>query len=83
MVIMAGDGDKVVFKRSAERLHASVTGSVLRIIEGAGHMVHHLVPEQVVEAVEAVGTASPDAALAALRQLLTRLLLNPYKHGVA
>ena len=57
VVIMAGDGDKVVFKRSAERLQANIKGSVLRIVKGAGHMVHHLVPEQVVKAVEEVSAA--------------------------
>jgi pimeloyl-ACP methyl ester carboxylesterase len=76
-VIMAGDGDKVVFKRSAKRLHASVTVSVLRIIKGAGHMVHHLVPEQVAEAVEAVGTAPPDAAFAALRHTSDASAVEP------
>ena len=65
VVIMAGDGDKVVFKRSAERLHADVKGSVLRIVKGAGHMVHHLVPQRVVEAVEAVSATSRDSTIAA------------------
>ncbi len=58
VVIMAGDGDKVVFKRSAERLQASIKGSILRVVNGAGHMVHHLAPRQVVEAIESVGVAS-------------------------
>lgn len=42
VAIMAGHGDKVVGNRQAERLHAAIPGSVLRIIEKAGHMVHHL-----------------------------------------
>ena len=58
VVIMAADGDKVVFKRSAERLQASIKGSVLRVVKGAGHMVHHLAPRQVVEAIESVETGS-------------------------
>jgi pimeloyl-ACP methyl ester carboxylesterase len=61
VVIMAGDGDKVVFKRSAERLQASIKGSVLRVVRGAGHMVHHLAPRQVVEAVESVDVARREA----------------------
>jgi pimeloyl-ACP methyl ester carboxylesterase len=77
VVIMAGDGDKVVFKRSAERLHASVTGSVLWIIKGAGHMVHHLVPQQVVEAVEAVSATSPDSTIAARHQTFDAPALEP------
>jgi pimeloyl-ACP methyl ester carboxylesterase len=54
VVILAGDGDKVVFPGAAERLQAEIPGSVLHIIEGAGHMVHHLVPERIVAAVAAV-----------------------------
>ena len=77
VVIMAGDGDKVVLKRSAERLHASVKGSVLRIIKGAGHMVHHLVPEQVAGAVEAVSATSPDGTLAALGHTSDAPALEP------
>ena len=58
VVIIAGDGDKVVFKQRAERLSAAISGSTLHIVEDAGHMVHHLVPEQIAEAVEAVTVAS-------------------------
>ncbi|MFC7738899.1 alpha/beta fold hydrolase [Roseomonas sp. GCM10028921] len=58
VVIIAGDGDKVVFKRSAERLHTEVKGSDLQIVPGAGHMVHHLAARQVAGAVEAVTAAS-------------------------
>jgi pimeloyl-ACP methyl ester carboxylesterase len=60
VVIMAGDGDKVVFKRAAERLQARIRGSVLQIVKGAGHMVHYHVPRQVLEAVQRV--ALPAAA---------------------
>jgi pimeloyl-ACP methyl ester carboxylesterase len=54
VVIMAGEGDKVVFKRRAEQLRAAIKGSVLYVIQGAGHMVHHQATRQVAEAVEAV-----------------------------
>jgi pimeloyl-ACP methyl ester carboxylesterase len=64
VVIIAGDGDKVVFKRSAERLHREIKGSNLQIVSGAGHMVHHLAARQVADAVEAVTAASlEDAAV--------------------
>ena len=53
--IVAGSGDKVVRKRSAERSHTEIPGSVLRVVEGAGHMVHHSAPRQVVEAIRPVG----------------------------
>jgi pimeloyl-ACP methyl ester carboxylesterase len=62
VVIMAGDGDKVVSKRAAERLHACVPGSVLRVVKGAGHMVHHFVPGKVVEAIQLVTGASQSIA---------------------
>lgn len=58
VVIIAGDGDKVVFKRRSERLAANIRGSVLQIVKGAGHMVHHLAPRQVAQAIEDVAEAS-------------------------
>lgn len=54
VVIMAGEGDKVVFARRAEQLRATIKGSVLYVIRGAGHMLHHQATGQVAEAVEAV-----------------------------
>ena len=64
-LIMAGSGDKVVFKRNAERLRDAIPGSVLRILDGAGHMVHHSAPREVVKAIRRVVAgpvgASPEA----------------------
>lgn len=54
VIIIAGDGDKIVFTRQSEQLHASIPGSVLQIIKGAGHMVHHLSARQVAQAVESI-----------------------------
>lgn len=51
VVIMAGHGDKVVGNRQAERLQAAIPGSVLHIVEGVGHMVHHIAFREVAEAV--------------------------------
>ena len=58
VVIIAGDGDKVVYKRRSERLADEIPGSVLQIVKGAGHMVHHLAPRQVARAIEDVAGAS-------------------------
>lgn len=58
VIIIAGDGDKVVFKRMSERLRDSIRGSVLQIVKGAGHMVHHFAPQKVTQAVESVAEAS-------------------------
>jgi pimeloyl-ACP methyl ester carboxylesterase len=52
--IISGDGDKVVFPRSAHRLHAQVRGSTLNIVAGAGHMVHHTAPQAIARAVDEV-----------------------------
>jgi pimeloyl-ACP methyl ester carboxylesterase len=58
--IMAGDGDKIVSHRLAERLHAVIPGSTLSIVEGAGHMIHHVVPDEVAETIRAVVASSVD-----------------------
>jgi pimeloyl-ACP methyl ester carboxylesterase len=58
VVIIAGDGDRVVFKRRSEQLRDSIRGSELQIVKGAGHMVHHLAPRQVAQAIESVVEAS-------------------------
>lgn len=54
VVIIAGDGDKIVFKRRSEQLRDAIRGSELQIVPGAGHMVHYLAPRQVAQAVEKV-----------------------------
>ena len=54
VAIVAGAGDIVVRKRQAERLNGAVPGSSLAIVEGSGHMVHHVATDRVVEAVAAV-----------------------------
>jgi pimeloyl-ACP methyl ester carboxylesterase len=61
VAIIAGDGDKVVFKRRSERLQATIPGSTLQIIKGAGHMVHHFASAQIAETVESMVTPSPVA----------------------
>lgn len=57
VTIIAGEGDKVVFRRSSEHLAAEIREGVLQIVKGAGHMVHHLAPRQVAQAVERVAEA--------------------------
>ena len=61
VAIMAGHGDKVVGNRQAERLHAAIPGSTLRIVEGVGHMVHHVAFREVAEAIAEVQRRSSDA----------------------
>ena len=62
VAIVAGDGDKVVSPDHAERLRGAVPNGTLRVVEGAGHMVHHVATEQVLEAIEDVAKRS-EAAL--------------------
>jgi pimeloyl-ACP methyl ester carboxylesterase len=51
--IVAGDGDIVAYcDRHAERLHGQLPGSGLKIIAGAGHMVHYAAPDEVVAAID-------------------------------
>ena len=58
VTIMAGDGDKIVSHRLGERLRATIPGSTLLIVEGAGHMVHHIATDQVAEAILAVANTA-------------------------
>jgi pimeloyl-ACP methyl ester carboxylesterase len=54
--ILAGDADEVVSYRQAQRLHGDVAGSVLDILPGGSHMVHHIAPERVLRAIDAVAS---------------------------
>src|SRR3954471_13890431 len=71
VVIVAGSEDQVVdVGRHAVRLRDQLPHADLRLVPGAGHMVHYAVPGQVAEAVEAVsawsaGPSRPAARLAA------------------
>ncbi len=57
VMIMAGSEDQAVdVGRHAIRLHEQIPHSELRLVPGAGHMVHHAVPEQVATMIEAVAT---------------------------
>jgi pimeloyl-ACP methyl ester carboxylesterase len=69
VVIMAGQDDKVVFKRGAEKLRAKIPGSVLRIVEGVGHMLHYAVPRQVVAAIRQVAGGGAGLAQESARPL--------------
>jgi pimeloyl-ACP methyl ester carboxylesterase len=63
VVIIAGDGDKAVdYRGHAIRLHHDIPGSQLRILPHTGHMVHHVHPDAVVEAIETVVAMADDRA---------------------
>lgn len=59
IVVLAGDGDKMVdLDRQSRRFHEETPQSELIVIPGAGHMAHHTAPDQIVAAVDRV--ASPE-----------------------
>src|SRR5207302_4771827 len=58
VVIIAGEGDRVVFKERSEQLAANIPGSTLEIVQGAGHMVHHVAPGRILAAVESMADRS-------------------------
>jgi pimeloyl-ACP methyl ester carboxylesterase len=57
-VVMTGDADRVVDPEDQSvRLAYELSDAELRIVSGAGHMVHHAVPLEVVEAVNRVASS--------------------------
>lgn len=60
VIIMAGSGDEIVATdRQSKRLHAEIAHSEFHIIAEAGHMIHHIAPEQVADGIrEAVAAAT-------------------------
>jgi pimeloyl-ACP methyl ester carboxylesterase len=55
IAIFAGAEDKVIdVEAHSERLHRELASSTLSIIAGAGHMVHHAAPDEVLAAVNRI-----------------------------
>ncbi len=53
VAIIAGGADQVVdVGRQSQRLHEELPNSTLTVVPGLGHMIHHLAPDRVIEAVE-------------------------------
>src|SRR3712207_162860 len=64
VVILTGGDDQIAdVDRQSRRLHKEIPQSELIVLPGLGHMVHHLAPDQVINAIdraaELAGTASP------------------------
>lgn len=67
LTIISGSEDRMTYASShAQRLHAELPESELLSISGAGHMVHHAAPDQVMEAVNA---AAKNAAMTGVRSV--------------
>jgi pimeloyl-ACP methyl ester carboxylesterase len=57
VMIVAGDSDTIVdTNKESVRLHRELPASQLRIIKGAGHMVHHSAPQEVMDAIDEIAT---------------------------
>ncbi|MGZ9032451.1 MAG: alpha/beta fold hydrolase, partial [Burkholderiaceae bacterium] len=58
VVIMAGTDDRFVnTERNSVRLHRELPRSELTLAPGAGHMVHHIVPDEAMAAIDAAAAA--------------------------
>src|SRR4051812_24877260 len=76
VTIMTGVDDQVVgVSRQSQRLHAELPQSRFISLSGLGHMVHHLAPDQVIQAVERVAP-QPNGADPAAKPFLHPL--EPY-----
>jgi pimeloyl-ACP methyl ester carboxylesterase len=52
VIIVAGEDDRIIDSHAhSARLHGDVPGSELLLIPGTGHMVHHVVPIRIAQAV--------------------------------
>jgi pimeloyl-ACP methyl ester carboxylesterase len=58
VVILAGTDDRYVdTERNSVRLHRELPGSALTLTPGAGHMIHHIAPDEVMAAIDAAAAA--------------------------
>jgi pimeloyl-ACP methyl ester carboxylesterase len=61
VAIMAGLDDQIAdVGRQSKRLHNEISGSGLRLVEGGGHMIHHLAPREVLQLVGEIEARSGD-----------------------
>lgn len=59
VTIVAGDADHIVrFDEQSERLHRAIPHSSLVRIEAGGHMIHHISPDRVLDALHGLGNAA-------------------------
>lgn len=71
LAIIAGSEDRMTYVSShAQRLHEELPDSEYRLVEGAGHMLHHVAPEAVMEAIDTVAGKASD-------MLVTQRLQTP------
>ncbi|GAB3554185.1 alpha/beta hydrolase [Noviherbaspirillum agri] len=69
VIIMSGDRDRYVdMHTQSEQLHHALPHSTLHVTHGAGHMLHHLAVEEVMQAIEQASQAAGAVQQAASRQ---------------
>jgi pimeloyl-ACP methyl ester carboxylesterase len=60
IAIMGGSGDKIVnTENQSGRLNGELPQSTLRCVPGAGHMIHHIAPEEVVAVIQGIAKSAP------------------------
>jgi pimeloyl-ACP methyl ester carboxylesterase len=55
LVIAAGAEDKFVESEQSAKLHREIPQSTLRLIEGAGHMVHQTATSEIMSVIDVAG----------------------------
>ena len=50
IAVVWGDKDEVVDPDQSEHVHRELTRSIVRRVPGAGHMVHYVAPERLIDA---------------------------------
>lgn len=59
LTIIAGEDDRIVDTwHQSVRLHDALPASQLQVVPGAGHMVHHVAPQQVMAAIDRAASGS-------------------------
>lgn len=54
VLVISGDGDRIVdVEHQSRRLARELLGGELQVVAGAGHMVHHIAPDEVATGIEA------------------------------
>ena len=63
VAVVVGGADQIAdVGRQSQRLHDELPNSTLIVVPGVGHMIHHLAPARVIEAVELASKQSRAAA---------------------
>jgi pimeloyl-ACP methyl ester carboxylesterase len=87
--IIAGADDRIVeTDKHSARLHRQLAASTFRRVPGSGHMVHHAAPDEVVDAIAAIGEVRQRPARPvtkpgrALQRRWLHIGDNPVEHGL-